>query len=76
MAVATFVLIGLLEKFVPKAPTPLIAVAAGIAASALLGLKAQGVSIVGNIPGGFPSLTMPDLSLVLSLWPAAAASPS
>ena len=60
VAVATFVLIGLFEKFAPKAPTPLIAVAAGIAASAFLGLKAHGVSIVGNIPGGFPSLTMPD----------------
>jgi len=72
VAVATFVLIGLFEKFVPKAPTPLIAVAAGIAASALLGLKAQGVSIVGNIPGGFPSLTMPDTSLMMALWPAAA----
>ena len=42
VAVATFVLIGLFEKFAPKAPTPLIAVAAGIAASALLGLKAPG----------------------------------
>lgn len=72
VAVATFVLIGVLEKFAPKAPTPLIAVAAGIAASALLGLKAQGVSIVGNIPGGFPAFTMPDTSLAMALWPAAA----
>ena len=72
VAVGTFVLIGLFEKFAPKAPTPLIAVAGGIAASALLGLKAQGVSIVGAIPGGFPSLTLPDLSLAAALWPAAA----
>jgi high affinity sulfate transporter 1 len=72
VAVGTFVLIGVFEKFVPKAPTPLIAVAGGIIASALLGLKAQGVSIVGAIPGGFPSLTLPDLSLAATLWPAAA----
>jgi high affinity sulfate transporter 1 len=72
VAVATFVLIGLLEKLAPKAPTPLIAVAAGIAASALLGLKAMGVSVVGDIPGGFPAFTMPDRSLLEDLWPAAA----
>lgn len=71
VAVATFLLVGLLEKFAPKAPTPLIAVAAGIAASALLGLKAMGVSVVGNIPGGFPAFTMPDTSLLTDLWPAA-----
>jgi MFS superfamily sulfate permease-like transporter len=74
VAAGTFLVIILFEKFLPKAPTPLIAVAGGIAASALLGLNAQGVSIVGNIPGGFPTLTLPDLSLVLvlALWPAAA----
>jgi high affinity sulfate transporter 1 len=72
VAAGTFVLIIVFEKFVPKAPAPLVAVAGGIAASALLGLKSQGVSIVGDIPGGFPSLTLPDLSLVLALWPAAA----
>jgi high affinity sulfate transporter 1 len=72
VALATFAVIVVFEKFVPKAPAPLVAVAGGIAASALLGLKAQGVSIVGTIPGGFPALTMPDLSLVMSLWPAAA----
>jgi SulP family sulfate permease len=72
VAVATFIVIIVFEKFVPKAPAPLVAVAGGIAASALLGLKAHGVSIVGNIPGGFPSLTVPDVSLALALWPAAA----
>jgi len=72
VAVGTFVLIGVFEKFAPKAPTPLIAVAGGIIASALLGLEAQGVSIVGAIPGGFPSLTLPDPSLAAALWPAAA----
>lgn len=72
VAVATFVVIGVFEKFIPKAPAPLVAVAGGIAASALLGLKSLGVSIVGEIPGGFPVLTIPDTSLVLALWPAAA----
>jgi MFS superfamily sulfate permease-like transporter len=72
IALATFAVIVVFEKWVRRAPAPLVAVAAGIAASAFLGLEGQGVSIVGNIPGGFPTLTLPDLSLALGLWPAAA----
>jgi high affinity sulfate transporter 1 len=72
VAAGTFALIGFFEKFVPRAPAPLVAIAGGIAASALLGLQGMGVSIVGKIPGGFPALTLPDVSLALELWPAAA----
>ena len=72
VAVATFVVIVVFEKFIPRAPAPLVAVGGAIAASALLGLDARGVSVVGNIPSGFPSLTLPSLSLVLDMWPAAA----
>ena len=72
VALATFAVIVVFEKFIPRAPAPLVAVAGGIAASALLGLKASGVSIVGDIPGGFPALSLPDFSLALELWPAAA----
>jgi SulP family sulfate permease len=72
VALATFAVIVVFEKFIPKAPAPLVAVGGGIAASALLGLQGQGVSTVGEIPGGFPSLTLPTLSLMLEMWPAAA----
>ena len=72
VAVGTFVVIGIFEKFIPRAPAPLVAVAGGIAASLWLALPSHGVSVVGNIPGGLPKLTMPDLSLVLEMWPAAA----
>jgi high affinity sulfate transporter 1 len=72
VAVATFAVIFVFERFVPRAPAPLVAVAGGIAAAVALGLKEQGVSLVGAIPGGLPALTMPDLSLALQLWPAAA----
>src|SRR5262249_32942456 len=44
---------------------------AGIAGSALLGLKSAGVELVGHIPTGFPSLTLPDFSLVGALWSGA-----
>jgi high affinity sulfate transporter 1 len=60
-----------LHRFVPRAPAPLVAVAAGIAAMALLGLNAYGVETVGEIPQGLPTLTLPDLSLVELLWPGA-----
>jgi len=71
VALGTFALIVLLERFLPRAPAPLLAVAGGIAASAAMGLSAQGVSTVGTIPGGLPALAWPDLPLMLELWPAA-----
>ncbi len=61
----------LLEHFLPKLPAPLLAVAAGIAASSALGLAAMGVATVGDVPAGFPPLTLPNLSLVEALWPGA-----
>ncbi len=65
-----FVLIGM-ERLWPHSPSPLVAVGGGIAASWFLGLDALGVSTVGLIPQGFPSLTLPDLALVEQLVPGA-----
>ncbi|WP_218567619.1 SulP family inorganic anion transporter [Pseudomonas sp. AOB-7] len=71
VAIATLgVLIGM-ERLWPHSPAPLVAVAGGIAAAWLLGLQAQGVSIVGLIPQGLPSLTLPDASLLMQLLPGA-----
>lgn len=68
---ATFaVLIGM-ERLWPHSPAPLVAVGGGIAASWFFGLKAAGVSTVGLIPQGFPSLTLPDLALIGQLAPGA-----
>src|SRR3954469_6672846 len=72
VAAATFAVIAAVEKWSPRAPAPLVAIAGGIGASLLFTLPAQGVSVVGNIPGGLPHLVMPDASLLLSMWPAAA----
>jgi MFS superfamily sulfate permease-like transporter len=60
-----------LEHFTPKAPAPLVAVAAGITASGFFGLTSRGVAIVGHIPRGFPAFTAPQLGLVEQLWPGA-----
>jgi SulP family sulfate permease len=59
------------ERRLPRAPAPLIAVACGIAATSLFGLQAYGVETVGHVPTGLPPLTMPRLALVTGLWPAA-----
>ncbi|HKC51687.1 MAG TPA: SulP family inorganic anion transporter [Myxococcota bacterium] len=72
LASGILVLIVALERFVPRAPVPLVAVAAGIAASGLFGLSQSGVETVGLVPRKLPSLVWPDLALVLRLWPGAA----
>jgi SulP family sulfate permease len=61
-----------LERFAPRVPAPLVAVAAGIAASALFALERSGVATVGSVPGGLPSLVAPRLALLLAMWPSAA----
>ena len=69
------VMVGILvavERFLPRAPAPLVAVASGIAGMSLFGLHAYGVETVGYVPTGFPSPTLPDLALITQLWPAAA----
>jgi MFS superfamily sulfate permease-like transporter len=71
VAAATLVALIALERFTPRAPAPLIVVAAAVAAVSLFGLPALGVATVGHVPTGLPSLTLPSLSLVEQLWPVA-----
>jgi high affinity sulfate transporter 1 len=71
LGAATLLLLLALERYVPKLPAPLFAVAIGIAAVAWLNLAARGVETVGTIPRGWPSLVVPDLSLVEELWAGA-----
>ncbi len=71
VAVATLVVLIGMERLLRHSPAPLVAVGGGIAASWFLGLEGQGVSIVGLIPQGLPSLTLPDLNLVGQLLPGA-----
>jgi SulP family sulfate permease len=61
-----------MERFTPKAPAPLIAVAIGIVAVQVLGLDHRGVAIVGMVPTGLPTPTLPDAHLLIALWPSAA----
>ena len=64
------ILVGL-ERFAPRAPAPLVAIALGIAASGLFALHTLGVETLGHIPQGLPAFTPPNLDLVEQLWPGA-----
>ncbi|GAB3761914.1 SulP family inorganic anion transporter [Ramlibacter monticola] len=71
VAVTTLVVLLVLERLKPHSAAPLLAVGGGIAASWAFGLAARGVSTVGAIPQGLPSITLPDLALVEQLLPGA-----
>src|SRR5262249_35782171 len=71
VAVATLVALVVLERFTPRLPAPLVTVVGAIAAAGLLGLANYGVEIVGHVPIGLPSLSLPDLAMSRQLWPAA-----
>ncbi len=47
------------QRFLPKAPGPLLAVLLATALVALLGLEQKGVAVVGNIPAGLPPIALP-----------------
>jgi len=71
VGICMIVLLVAMERLSPKAPAPLVAVAAGIAGAYFLNLHTHGVELVGHIPQGLPSFTPPVLSLVAKLWPGA-----
>lgn len=51
-----------LNKVAPKVPGVLVAVIGAIAATVAFGLGSEGVSLVGELPQGFPPLTIPTVS--------------
>jgi len=59
------------EWFRPHSPAPLVLVAAALVASWAFNLSAMGISTVGHIPRGLPSVTLPDLALIQALLPGA-----
>lgn len=72
LGIAMIVLMLGLKRFLPQLPAPLVAIAVGIAASALLGLPQAGVETVGNVPRELPGFVLPQLDLVAQMWPGAA----
>jgi high affinity sulfate transporter 1 len=60
-----------LKRYLPGVPAALVTVVVGIAVSGLAGLDRFGIELVGEVRGGLPPLTLPNISLLEHLWPAA-----
>jgi SulP family sulfate permease len=61
--VSLLIIFGLRYK-APKVPGALALVVVGLAASQVFGLGEAGVALIGDVPRGLPSLTLPDLEFV------------
>ena len=59
ISVAVLVVIIGCARYAPRVPGALLAVVGAIAASASLDLAAHGIVTIGNVPGGLPSLAVP-----------------
>ena len=59
LGAVSLALIMLLQRWLPRIPGVLVAVVAAIAATSVLDLSVDGVSLVGTLPEGLPSLTWP-----------------
>ena len=62
LAGAALVVIVGLRRFVPRVPGTLVAVIGGTIATVVFGLAEHGVNLVGDLPSGFPSPRLPDVS--------------
>ena len=68
IGVTSILLILLMKRRYPKIPGPILAVTAGILLIFSTGLDQSGISIVGEINKGFPSLVIPEMNL--EIWSA------
>ena len=64
VGLGALILLVVLKLYAPKVPGALIAVLLGIGAAVVFDLGALGVDLVGEVPRGLPSLTMPSWSLL------------
>ena len=69
--VVSAILLG--RRFAPRFPVALVAVIGMIAASAEFHFQARGIAVIGEVPGGLPSIKLPQASLkeILALLPVA-----
>ena len=63
VALSSIGLIVALRRFAPKLPAALIGVLLGIVVSFAVDLEAMGVSVLGHVPTGLPTVRMPALDL-------------
>jgi sulfate permease, SulP family len=62
LALGVVVSMLVMERVLPKLPAALLAVVAFSVLGVLIGAEARGVAMVGEVPAGLPSLTIPALS--------------
>ncbi|WP_265108202.1 SulP family inorganic anion transporter [Halosolutus halophilus] len=67
VGVAGIVLLLLGERYAPRAPTALVVVVLSIVLMSVTNLQARGVDVVGSIPSGLPSLTVPSIPSIATL---------
>lgn len=63
-----------LRRVAPKIPGALVLVIGGLIASALFDFGERGLSLVGDVPSGLPSLALPNLQLILENLPVISAA--
>lgn len=68
ISMITLAILLLLPRWLKKIPAALIAVAAGILLSVIVDLEVRGVALVGPVPAGLPSISLPELNLFGDLW--------
>jgi sulfate permease, SulP family len=59
-AVVLAIIVGC-KRFAPRAPGALVAVVGAIAASAVLDFGQRGITVIGQVPSGLPSLSLPPI---------------
>jgi high affinity sulfate transporter 1 len=69
------IIVRLVKRYAPKAPAALIALILATGIAAIFGWDQKGVGVLGTIPSGLPSLTLPNVPLsdYLRLLPGAMA---
>ena len=75
IGLGAFVIVRLVKRYMPKVPGALIALVLMTVIVAVFGLDNKGVSVLGTLPSGLPSLTVPDVPATdyLRLLPGAMA---
>jgi SulP family sulfate permease len=75
IGLGAFVIVRLMKKYAPKVPAALIALVLMTVIVGVLGLDQKGVKVLGTMPSGLPSLTLPNVPIAdyLRLLPGAMA---
>jgi high affinity sulfate transporter 1 len=73
--IGAIIIVRLVKRYAPKAPAALIALILATGIVAIFGWDQKGVGVLGTIPSGLPSLTLPNVPLsdYLRLLPVAMA---